>query len=106
MLSSDDATNRISKRKNTTDHTRLVSVKGVAVKDIIAQLLRKFASHLGMPTKRFASKLEIVQALLAFHDSPNSKFEDDGRKKSLVDCKQYLNVIFSDLIHPNLAMMG
>ena len=106
MLLSDDATNRISKRKNTTYHTRLVSVKGVAVKDIIAQLLRKFASHLGMPTKRSASKLEIVQALLAFHDSPNSKFEDDGRKKSLVYCKQYLNVTFSDPIHPNLAMMG
>ena len=59
-----------------------------------------------MPTKRSSTKLELVKALLAFYDDPNSTFEDDGRKRSLVDRRQYLNVIFSDLIRPHLAMMG
>ena len=51
MILSDDATNRVSKRKNTTDCTRLVSIKGVTIKDINAQLLCTFTSHLAMPTK-------------------------------------------------------
>ena len=104
-----------SNRKSSL--TRLKSINAIEILKIDTKNLRLFCTRVGISGVRSAGKMDICNKIVASKASGSYKeleknLEAEGNKKATakkkvsVNRKRFLNVLFSDKVRPNFAIMG
>ena len=111
-------TNSVSVRKSTS--TRIKEIKGVEIKDITITHLRLFAKNIGLKNFRKQNKHDICINILQCIESggndqtvssatnldESSLITGSESNRSIINRRRFINVLFSDVCRPKLALRG